>query len=301
MTVMEQRRRRAHSADRAPEETRLVGLLEQVVARRPQESSAFKAPRYQGKGDVEYFISRFRAVSEANRWDQASTLLHLQESLIEEAETCGRAASTTAIYTALRARFGLSVREARSRLTTLRKGMETSLQEHAMEVERLVGVAYADLPVAHRAGMILDTFSNTLGNAYLQRHLLAVHTPTVEDAVRAGNEFLQVRPAMDRSRQSVRQVEDQPEETGLPETVAAAAVQPDLASVLVKVMGLLEALTRKAEAAPNRPAPSATSPRQGPTCWGCNRTGHIKRDCPRVTRPAKLPTGKTGNGERPQQ
>lgn len=41
--------------------------------------------------------------------------------------------------------------------------------------------------------MALETFSNILGNTYLQRHLLAIETRTIEDAVRAGNEFLQIQ------------------------------------------------------------------------------------------------------------
>ena len=73
-------------------------------------------------------------------------MLHLRDSLRESAEDCGRAATVQAIYAALRARFGLSPREARSRLGVLRKDSRTSLQEHASEVERLVNIAYGDLP-----------------------------------------------------------------------------------------------------------------------------------------------------------
>ena len=72
--------------------------------------------------------------------------------------------------------------------------MKTTLQEHAAEVEKLVNLAHTDLPAEYRTNMLVDVFSATLGNAYLQRHLLAVHAPTLELAVRAGNEFLQIQP-----------------------------------------------------------------------------------------------------------
>ena len=43
--------------------------------------------------------------------------------------------------------------------------------------------------------MALETFLSTLNNAYLQRHLLAVNPATIREAVQAGGEFLEIRPA----------------------------------------------------------------------------------------------------------
>lgn len=66
------------------------------------------------------------------------------------------------------------------------------LHKRAIGVKRLVGLAYAKLPEQYRNRMAVETSCSTLDNAYLQRHLLAVETPTVEAAVQARNEFLQV-------------------------------------------------------------------------------------------------------------
>lgn len=88
--------------------------------------------------------------------------------------------------------FGVTGREATTRLTSLRKNSATSLAEHVAEV-KLVNMAYPDVPVVHRRRMGLDRFHITLGSAYFQRHLLAVPPDTVEATVRAGNEFLQVK------------------------------------------------------------------------------------------------------------
>ena len=67
-------------------------------------------------------------------------------------------------------------------------------------------------PQDHQDGMRLDTFCSTLGYMPLQRHLLAVPTHTLEDAVRAGNKFLQIKPGSGRGGStSVRQTEDEEE------------------------------------------------------------------------------------------
>ena len=60
--------------------------------------------------------------------------------------------------------------------------------------------------------MALEVFANTLGNAYLQRHLLAVGPRDLDEAIRAGNEFLQIRPVGTNTSPKVRVVEDDYEE-----------------------------------------------------------------------------------------
>ena len=67
---------------------RLTQALERIGERAPR--ATFKAPKYDGVGDVEYFLNQFHKVAEANHWDDASTLIHLRESLKDEAKECGR-------------------------------------------------------------------------------------------------------------------------------------------------------------------------------------------------------------------
>ena len=112
----------------------------------------------------------------------------------------------------MRAWFGLLPREAKSRLSNLRRDFYTFLQEHAAEVERLVNIAYGDLPPDHRAKIRLETFCNTLGYQPLQRPLLAVPTHTLEDALRAGNEYFQIKPENKRGNTNVCQIENEEEE-----------------------------------------------------------------------------------------
>ena len=285
--------RRGRSADR--EGDRLSEVLERLAGRPVMQPPVqqFRAPQYSGQGDVEYFITRFEEVAEANEWRHGAALLHLRDALRETAEDCGRAANVPAIFAALRARFGLSPREARTRLSALKKEFRTPLQEHAAEVERLVNIAYADLPQEHRASMRVEIFGNTLGYLPLQRHLLAVHTPTLEDAVRAGNEFLQIRPANEKGSTSVRQVEDEEEEedsnpTGKVLTTLLKAMQQ-----LMEKMGQFQQL-------PTRSSQKG-DPNKERLCWGCGKSGHLKRNCPLQKAAQVTETPASGNGSGPPQ
>ena len=57
----------------------------------------------------------------------------------------------------------------------------------------MVGVAYHGMDHEQRREMTVEAFASTLNNPPLQRHLLAVETSTLEAAVRAGGEYLQIR------------------------------------------------------------------------------------------------------------
>ena len=73
--------RRGRSMDR--EGDRLTEGLERLACRPmlPAHAPQFKAPQYNGQGYVEYFISRFEEISDANGWEDAAALLHLREAL----------------------------------------------------------------------------------------------------------------------------------------------------------------------------------------------------------------------------
>ena len=211
-------------------------------------------------------------------------MLHLREVLKDTATDCGKAENVEAIIGALRARFGMSVREARTKLAVLKRDYKITLQEHASEVERLVGIAYEDLPPRHREQMALDTFHSSLGNAYLQRHLLAVPTPNLEMAVRAGNDYLQIKPT--GPGPAIRTVDGEPEEDEARVQVAQT-VESTLGTLTKIILQLGEKLERLQDR-PDRPVQSGTfgsserpqeGRRQPGQCWGCGKLGHIRRDC----------------------
>ena len=167
------------------------------------------------------------------------------------------------------------------------------MQEHAAEVERLVNIAYADLPQEHRPSMRVEIFGNTLGYLPLQRHLLAVHTPTLEDAVRAGNEFLQIRPANEKGSTSVRQVEDEEEEEDLNPT-------EKVLTTLLKAMQQLMEKMGQFQQPPTRSTQKGDPTRER-SCWECGKNGHLKRNCPLQKAAQVTEAPASGNGSGPPQ
>lgn len=274
-------------------DARLAEILERLVAGQqahpPAAPRSFKPPEFDGKGDVEFFIRQFQEVAEANEWNPRAELLSLRASLKEGAQDCGKADDVRGVFGALRARYGTSPREARNRLLNLKKEYKTGLQEHASEVEGLVELAFADLPGQTRREMALETFGSTLGNAYLQRHLLAVRPDSLEEAVRAGNEFLQVRPSSNAGIRSIA------EEEGEEVEVQAKQIKADpMEAILVALTNLTKEIEQLKRGEPKER--KVDSPRRVVRCWGCGKEGHVRNKCPTT------PWNETaGNAKRPQQ
>ena len=286
--------RRAQSADRAGQDPglgRLADLLSQLVNRPqqpPQPRETFKAPTFDGSSDVECFIRQFQDVSLANGWTDGAALLHIRTKLKEEAKGCGQGEDLQAVFTALRARFGMTRREARTCLAGLKRNSKTTLYAHAAEVDRLVQLAYAELPDQHRSDMSVELFCSTLGHPQLQRHLLAIPLPDLQAAVRAGNDYLQIQPSHmtdvkvvappDDSTDSVKQITPDPLQQLM------RAVQ-DLTLEVSKLKGRQSGEPRR------QPTKPGTSP-----CHNCGQDGHWRRDCPQRTTSTTSRPNQLGNG-----
>lgn len=297
--------RRARSAERLganlvgePGLDRLADILERMMAAPRQARTPFKTPQFDGTGDVEYFINQFHSVAEANEWEQAAIFLHLREALKEGATNCGRAGDADGIFTALRARYGLSPKEARLRLNSLKKDYKTSLQEHATEVQRLTEVAHGELPPRYRETLALETFSGSLGNLYLQRHLLAMNVRDLDAAVQAGNEFLQVQAGRPESSSSIRLVEEDPDQMVKPVKVNETEMTT-LTKALLQLTNQMERIQSQLNTSGKTGGRPAIEKKTN--CWGCGKEGHVRRNClthPLVNSKQAQPSG---NGQGPQQ
>ena len=274
---------------------RLATIIEQMMGNGKQQVTPspreFKAPEFNGQDDVEYFLRQFAEVAQANRWDARSQTLHLRSALKEGARDCGKAEGFSGIAAALRARYGISPREARARLLSLKKEYRLGLQEHATEVSGLIELAYGDLTPSHRHELALEAFCNSLGNAYLQRHLLAVRATTLEQVVKAGNEFLQIRTI---PGPGIRAIEAEPEE-GITVQAVQAPVNP-----LEAILKAIQQLTTEVDHLKRVRRPPVDQPsKKVDNCWGCHKEGHVRAKCP--THPWPTKTSGSGNGESPQQ
>ena len=287
-----ERERRARSVGRqgAQEELfeQLAGALRELRNERPVERpEQFKPPQFDGNGDVELFIEHFNEVATTNRWTERAASLHLREALKGNAQEYGRPGNMEAIFAALRSRYGLSPKEARSKLSTLKKEQRGSLHDHAAEVERLVRKAYQELPEATRNDLMLDTFCSSLGNASLQRHLLAIRPQTLPEAVQYGNEYLGVKT----ERAQPDSVKIRIVENDEPTEGQAASASTSLLASLKKSMELLTAKVEQLQARTKKNT-------KDDKCWDCQEVEHTRKEC--KTNPWLKVQAKTGNGDSPQ-
>ena len=141
---------------------RLASALERLSSAQPSSThrEVFEAPDFTGDGNVEDFMQQFQEVAITNEWPEMATLLHIRKHLKDDARECGIYATLEEVFEALCAKYGLTIREARTRLTSLKREARLSLTDHATEVKRLVEAAHADLPQTYRHEMIMDLFCN---------------------------------------------------------------------------------------------------------------------------------------------
>ena len=92
----------------------------------------------------------------------------------------------------LRARFGLSQRQAKDKLIHLKRDNKVTLHEQGMEVLRLVELAYPRLSRMDREQMGIDHLLQALDNKGIQRHMLTIQPQTVVELVQAVDEYLAV-------------------------------------------------------------------------------------------------------------
>lgn len=158
----------------------------------PPKRADVKCPSYDGSTDVENLIRRFEGIAELAQWLAELRLLHLQAALIGGSEDLGHAETEDGVLAALRLRYGLTAREATSRLEGIHRDTNTLLQDHANKFQKLGAVAHAGQSTEHRTEIIKEKLLSSLGNLGLQRHLLSIATPTIDEVVRAGNAYLQL-------------------------------------------------------------------------------------------------------------
>ena len=158
------------------------------LAQRP----SFKPPSFNGEEDVGLFLKQFGDVADANRWSPLERTLHLRSQLTGDAQSCGQGESYGEIVEDLQARYGLTRRMARDRLSAIQL---KAGHKQAAEISRLVRIAFPILPEQDQHGMALDYFSRAWESKALQEHLLSVRSANLREAVRATENFLAVHLA----------------------------------------------------------------------------------------------------------
>jgi len=117
-----------------------------------------QSPTFCKEENIEQFHAEFSDVAAIYRWPASVILMQLQLCRAGMATLYGIGPNVDSIFDALRARFGLSARDACVRLPGPKRDPKTQLQEHATVVERLAQVAYGNLPVEGRRSLALEAF-----------------------------------------------------------------------------------------------------------------------------------------------
>jgi hypothetical protein len=257
--------------------TQLAASQRQMVELMQQNAQApakLHVPDFDGKGDVEFFITQFQDVANASQWRGRTRLLKLREALIGKATICGRPETIEEVFAALRVRFGLTVTEARNELETTVREPSVPLRDHADRIERLVGIAYANLPEADQRELAAQKFGATLNHMGIRNLLLARQPPDLAAAIQAAEEYLSLNKHRNREVREVT-LEEEPH---------IRQVEPEQTSSqndkLDALLGLMTRLLGEMTGSSRGRTKKRTSPEEL-ICWNCHQKGHVKRSCPR--------------------
>ena len=285
---------------------RLVALQEashELAGRQPQQAGPpsagqCKPPTFDGKGDIEVYLTQFAELADYCRWEGVLRLFKLREGLQDEAADCVASARTyEEARKSLLDQFCEKPATARERLVNLKREKGTSLRVFAREVKRLTDRGHGEVAEAVRGRYALEAFSRGAGHAGLRRHLQAVQPRTLEEAVTASEVYFELGDPV----VATREVDLPPPEVGGALAAAATSAtsqrstedirqaelekREDTLSGLERrletLLGVVERLVARETATPQR-TPLLDTPRRGKIrCYGCQQEGHIRRDCPR--------------------
>ena len=123
----------------------LITALRAATGMNQPQRQQIKAPKYDGIGDVEQFISGFEEIANTNEWTDQETLIHLRGSLSGKALGCGKGNNIETLLLNLRTTFGLTLKQARDKLEKIKKKSTQSFQEYGKEIKDYVEIAYPNM------------------------------------------------------------------------------------------------------------------------------------------------------------
>ena len=257
-------------------------LVEQIVNRMAEmqvRKKEFKPPTYNGDTDIELFLRQFQDVALVNRWEPVETLLHLRSCLLGNAAECGRETTVQATYESLRARFGLTPKQAREQLKTLRKRSKQSYHELGSEITRLAYIAHPKQDEEFLQETILETYMTAISNVPLRLHLMAKPHDTLTEAVRISNDFVRAH----ESKSSLAAItEDNSASNPISDYQTTGTIQDQINALKQTIQELIRNMPhqpdRQREAPNNQQRQRTTKP--GP-CYYC-KGEHWKRNCPHL-------------------
>ena len=288
---MSTRRRRArqeaqHNAEAEQPQGQQVDMQELLTAMTglgQRNSRKYKAPKFGGEGDLDLFLLQFNDVADANDWNDMDRLLNLRASLEGSAATCGRKGTVEEILANLRARYGLTEKQALDKLSVIRKPAKQSFHEYADEVTKLVATAYPDQDGEFLEKQSLQYFKRSLSNKTLQHQFSARAHHTLAEAVTIAEEFCQVEGIKPTLTQLDMLSDEEGEGAPVINHTATKAVES--ASANTQIQALIDTMKQFVEGQANLQKQitgltqnKGRQPQRRGPCYFCGG-GHLRREC----------------------
>lgn len=154
-------------------------------------TASYRAPAFDGEGNVELFVKKFKDVADENCWNDRRLLLQLRGSL-GSTRIYGRGEAVKVICNALQMRYGISPQQAKERLLVLSRDPQGSVSNFAIEIGHLAKLPPLYLPVTERDLPTIAYLMHTLNYKSFQKRLLTANTSTIAGRVLAIKSYLAI-------------------------------------------------------------------------------------------------------------
>ena len=273
---------------------------------RPIDSSV-AVPRFDGSGDLELFLKRFKSVAQYYSWTESEKLFRLEHAMSDNAQyvlmDAPPATSVNTFIDILRSRFGFATNAEhyRAELSHLRRG-SLSIKELHLEVRRLVNKAFPGEWSTSTEIYARDAFLSALNDPELRRRVLLTVPPPetltsafdlAARAITLDGTDTSERRDVSCSRTNQQATKKQYQARSIVEkSIATTEVQPqinvsDLHKQLVELQSAVAMLrtepppimVEQNQRVGRLTGASRMDRSQGIVCWRCKQTGHKAYHC----------------------
>ena len=229
------------------------------------------APKFDGHGDVNLFISRYNETALINGWEGEEKLLRFKMSISGPAAVGVEGKTFEEICTQLVKRYTLTEAGAHQLLRTLKWKAGDSIYEFSDYTHKIIQAAFPELTREQQEQRVIKEIISALPTNYqvLQWQLTHNNPKKLQEVIAMIQDFGALNPHTIK----VNQID--PEVSELKTAMQAMTkTQEELAKAVAAISTTVAALSTTVHQGPAR------RPKSELTCYGCGKQGHIRRECP---------------------